>query len=320
MFGSLAKGARWTAGCLFSDLNPNNKIERSIDHRYHADFISVNKLINEQVKSGTFNRIQAREKLIQYRELVKAQYQLGMFQNITLNGTEDTRIGVNSLEDENNRVMEHVIKKSETNAPAVRNITTVISANDDDDDDSSSSRSRSSSISSVGSSTSEDSDDGSGYRSSRFSFASVSGPPPPPLPRFPERNIRSAGTASLVGNKQQLFSDSNSNGSQVNRTTGEPERLFRARRQNMIFVPEDLPQDLPHRVTVTSSGPDQSSASESIPLSAINTGAFSRTGMRRTPYQSVAPGNNRLTPVTDPTMIALVKQQEGQGDVTTSEG
>ena len=88
----------------------------------------------------------------------------------------------------------------------------------------------------------------------------------------------------------------------------------------MIFVPEDLPQDLPHRVTVTSSGPDQSSASESIPLSAINTGAFSRTGMRRTPYQSVAPGNNRLTPVTDPTMIALVKQQEGQGDVTTSEG
>lgn len=31
------------------------------------------------------------------------------------------------------------------------------------------------------------------------------------------------------------------------------------------------------------------------------------------------PNNNRLTPVTDPEIIARIKRKEGQGDVTTSE-
>ena len=145
----------------------------SMDHRYHADFASFNTLISEKVKDGTFTEKQAREKLTQYRELVKAQYKFGRSGNL-------------SLDEENERVMEQVIKESEKNDPAVRNMTTVTSADDDDEIsslssrlslDSSSSCFRSSSISSVDSSTSGDSDDdGLGFSSSESRFTSVSPP------------------------------------------------------------------------------------------------------------------------------------------------
>ena len=95
----------------------------SMDHRYHADFASFNTLISEKVKDGTFTEKQAREKLTQYRELVKAQYKFGRSGNL-------------SLDEENERVMEQVIKESEKNDPAVRNITAVtpVTSADDDDD------------------------------------------------------------------------------------------------------------------------------------------------------------------------------------------
>lgn len=190
MVDSLAKGARWTAGRLFSDLNPNNKTESIIDHRYHADFASFNKSIEDKVKGTKEDKVkgikgikptltpeQAREKLIQYRELVKAQYDLGGSGNL-------------SLQEENKSVIAHATKESEKDAHAVRNITTVTPPDDGEARplisrlslpslESSSPRPRSNSTSSVDSSTSRGSNDVLGYRSSRFSSTSDSNLPPP---------------------------------------------------------------------------------------------------------------------------------------------
>lgn len=290
MLGSLAKGARWTAGRLFSDLNPNNKTESIIDHRYHADFASFNESIENRITGNkpNFTRQEARNKLIEYRELVKKQYELGSSVN-------------SSLQHENDRVMEHVMENSKKNDSASLNITTVTpvtsvtSADDNNNDEisslrnsynSSSSRSRSSSILSVGSSTSrgsDDDDDGSGYWSARSSFASDSSLPPPPLSLslFPEGNSRPAGTEPLTEQKQQLFSASTNNGLQGNKLTQEQRHAFQERIKNLLFAPKDGL----YRVAVTSSGSDQPRESESIPLSAVHIGGMSQAGIRSPPHQ-----------------------------------